>query len=168
MRFYLPHITLMQDPEIAPLELGNIMEPDPIPFTFNTIGWKVLLGVSILILLYGLYRMYLKYKHNKYRRDAIAELESLNSNSQLPELAFISQTVFVLKRTALQSYNREKVASLQGDTWLAFLDSGLSGINFSKYKQDIFNAVYRETFDNPNFNKDEFFKMSLKWIKNHA
>ncbi|MFL0354295.1 DUF4381 domain-containing protein [Xanthomarina sp. GH4-25] len=168
MSFYSIYIAFNQDPEVPPLELGNIMEPAPIPFSFDTTGWKVLFVVLVVLCVYLLYRLYLNFKHNQYRRDAVAEIVALNQDAKLPELEFITKSVFILKRTALQSYPRESVASLQGNDWIAFLDKTKRDVNFSKYKQDIANAVYCETFNNTNFNKEEFFKMSLKWIKNHA
>ncbi|MCX7546648.1 DUF4381 domain-containing protein [Xanthomarina sp. F1114] len=168
MSFYLAHIALIQDPEVAPLELGNIMEPDPIAFSFNTIGWKVVFVILGVLILYGIYRLYLKYKHNQYRRDAVAEIKTLKQDPKLPEMLFITKCVFILKRTALQSYQREKVASLEGDAWLEFLDAEVRGSHFKTYKEDIANAVYKETFNNTNFNKEAFFQMSLKWIKHHA
>jgi hypothetical protein len=168
LNYYPLHITFNQDPEAPSLELSNILEPEPIAFSFNTIGWKVLFVILSILIIYVLYQLYLNYKHNQYRRDAIAEMKALNQDRQLSELYFITKSVFILKQTALQTYQREKVASLQGDAWLAFLDKGISGGNFIKYKQDIANAVYRETFNNLNFNKEEFFQMSLKWIKHHA
>lgn len=158
----------MQNLEAASLELENIVEPEPIPFTFDTLGWKILFVLLTILCFYVLFRFYLKYKHNQYRRDAIAELNSLINDSQLSEVAFISKSVFVLKRTALQSYPRKQVASLKGDSWLRFLDSQVSGVTFNKYKQEVLDAIYRETFNSNNFNKNDFHQMSLKWIKHHA
>ena len=158
----------MQNPKTTSLELGNVMEPEPIAFTFDTLGWKVLLALFVILCVYGLYRLYLKYRHNQYRRDAIAELEHVMSDSQLSEVAFITKYVFVLKRTALQSYPREQVASLKGDSWLQFLDNKVSDVTFHKYKQEVLDAVYKETFNSNNFNKNDFHQMSLKWIKHHA
>lgn len=158
----------MQNPENNQLELGEIMEPEPIPFTFDTLGWKILFILLAISCLYMLFRLYSKYKHNQYRRDAIAELETLIKDSQLSEVAFITKSVFVLKRTALQSYPREQVASLKGDSWLQFLDSQVSGVTFNKYKQEVLDAIYKETFNSNNFNKNDFHQMSLKWIKHHA
>ncbi|SFN55379.1 protein of unknown function [Bizionia echini] len=169
MNSFFLHINTFQDPQATTLELGSIMEPEPIAFTFDTLGWKVLFVILILLCLFGVWKLYLRYKHNQYRREAIAELQTLHGNTQLSEVAFITKSVFILKRTALQSYPRDQVASLKGESWLQFLNSQVSGMDFLKYKEAIANAVYKEALGNEeSFNKDDFFNMSLKWIKRHA
>jgi len=159
---------LFQDSQLNELELGSILEPDPIPFSFDTLGWKIVFMVLVLLWLYTIYRLLIKYKHNKYKRDAIVEIKELIKNDH-PESKFITNVLLVLKRTALQSYSRLDVASLQGDDWLTFLDKKVSGINFIKYKNHISNAVYRDMFEpSTEFDKEEFSRMTIKWIKNHA
>jgi len=169
LKLFINHMMLLQDSQLNELELGAILEPDSIPFSFDTLGWKIVLVVLILLCIYVMYRLFVKYKNNQYKRDAIAEIEELIKNSEQPENIFIAKVLFVLKRTALQSYSRMEVASLQGNDWLSFLDKRASGVNFMQYKDDIANAIYRDTFDpETDFNKDEFSRMTLKWIKNHA
>ena len=67
-------------------------------------------------------RLYVRYKSNQYKRNAITEIKELIKNREQPENIFITKVLLVLKRTALQSFGRSEVASLQGDDWLSFLD----------------------------------------------
>lgn len=151
------------------LELGEIMEVEPIPFTFDTLGWKIIFVFIALVIAYALYKLYLRYQNNQYRRDAVIEIEHLNSNSELPESTFITQSVLVLKRIAMQTFSRQEVASLKGEAWLSFLDDKVSGVNFRKYTKEIEEAVYQDSFNpSTDYNKAEFYTMSIKWIKNHA
>ncbi len=165
----LLHTRIYQLAQENQLELGEILEAEPIPFTFDTLGWKIVFVFLLLIIAYVFYKLYLKYKSNQYRRDAVAEMEILKANQEISESSFITQSVVILKRIALLTYKREDVASLQGENWLRFLDGKVSNINFTKYTKEIENAVYQDISDpSSDFNKDEFFTMSIKWIKNHA
>jgi len=169
LKLFIKHMILLQDSQLNELELGAILEPDPIPFSFDTLGWEIVFIALGLLCLYAIYRLYVRYKSNQYKRNAITEIKELIKNREQPENIFITKVLLVLKRTALQSFGRSEVASLQGDDWLSFLDKRASGVNFVRYKSDIMNAIYRDTFDpETGFNKDEFSQMTLKWIKNHA
>ena len=70
---------MLQDQDI---KLNPIITPNPIPFTIDTIGWKVLLILLFLILLFIAYRFYKNYKHNAYRRDAIYQIQNLVVNNK--------------------------------------------------------------------------------------
>lgn len=151
------------------LKLGEIMEVESIPFTFDTLGWKIVAIALLLLLAHFIYKFYLRYKNNQYKRDAVIEIESLNANSELTESAFITQSILVLKRIAMQTFSRQEVASLNGEAWLSFLDEKVIDVNFRKYTKEIEEAVYQDNFNpSADYNKAEFYTMSIKWIKNHA
>jgi len=63
----------------------DILEPEPLPFTFETLGWKIL-GVLLLIIAVVLfYKWFKNFRKNKYRREAIKKIqliETENSNNQ--------------------------------------------------------------------------------------
>jgi len=92
--------------------LADIVTPLPVSWLPQTWGWAVL-GVVLLILLsWILWRWRRAREANRYRREALAELEGLKDVTGIPPL---------LKRTALAAWPREKVASLSGAQWVAFL-----------------------------------------------
>lgn len=162
-------MTLLQDSQSSELELGAILEPEPISFSFNTIGWKILLVLLIFLIIYVGYRIFVTYKNNKYKRNAVAEIEALVKNNEQPLNSFITSVLIILKQTALQSYTRVEVASLQGDEWLSFLDEKVPGSNFIAYKTAITDAIYSKTLlTKADFNKEEFSQLTIKWIKKHA
>lgn len=104
--------------------LHDIITPEPTPWLPPAPGWYAL-GGSLLLLLawYGVLK-YLSWNRNRYRREALAELQKLGEELKgdascqkiLPHLPIL------VKRTAIAAYGREQVASLAGDEWLAFLD----------------------------------------------
>ena len=87
----------------------------------------------LLLLLWGAFVWYRRWKRNAYRREALAELDRIENAlagdgaahlllPRLPEL---------LKRTALAAYGRGEVASLSGKSWLDFLDHSIGKPLFS-------------------------------------
>lgn len=157
---------MLQDQDI---KLNPIITPDPIPFTMDTVGWKVLFFLLFLLILFIAYRIFKNYKQNAYRRDAISQIQNLVANNKNGVTTIISQIMFLLKQTALQTYNRKQVASLEGENWLVFLDSKLNQSVFIKHKDVIASAIYKnEIVHSDTFEIKSFADNSIKWIKHHA
>jgi len=96
--------------------IGRLAEPplpEPISLAPQTAGWSVL-GVFVLsALAYGLWRAWLHWRSNAYRRAALRELASAGEEP--------AQVATILRRTALAVYPRRKVAGLTGTDWFDFL-----------------------------------------------
>lgn len=156
-------------PQEENIKLSPIIDADPIPFTMDTMGWKVLSFTVFLAILFIAYKYYLRYKHNAYRREAVTQIQALVLSETESTSAIISQIMFLIKQTALQSYDRKTVASLEGENWLNFLDKKLNQSFYINHQEVIASAIYKNEFNNNSaFNKDNFANMSIKWIKNHA
>jgi hypothetical protein len=98
----------------SPLEkLHGFYQPPPPPWTPQTIGWYILFGLFALLLTWAAWHILARWRHNRYRRDAVRELERLDA-SAIPAL---------LKRTALAAWPRDQVASLSGESWIRFLET---------------------------------------------
>lgn len=163
---FLFSVFFLQEDLSQPEGLGNILEPDPIAFTFETIGWKVL-AVSLFIgAIVVLYRQLKLYRKNTYRREAIKkmqviETENASSQSKLNHLNII------LKQVAISAFGREQVAALYGDAWFSFLDSKHKNSDFAKYANTFKNAQYSdEEVDNDTL--DLISGITKKWINQHA
>ncbi len=151
------------------IQLKPIIEADSVQFSMDTIGWKVLFFLLLMSMVFMAYKYYLNYKNNTYRRRAISEILEIDQQTEKSISALISEIMFQIKQTALQTYDRNNVASLEGVSWLQFLDETGKGNPFSKYQDIITDSVYKNEFKNKNdFNRDDFVKMSINWIKNHA
>ena len=61
----------------VPNELGSLMEPDPLAFSFAMPGWYFLGGLFILVLALSSYIGLRKYKRNAYRRNALSQVDEL-------------------------------------------------------------------------------------------
>ena len=155
--------------EVENIKLSPLMEPSPVAFSMDTIGWKILFVLLLIIIMYSAYKFYLHYKHNKYRRIAVSKIIEVSQlpDNELPSM--ITQIMFQIKQTALQTFGREKVAALQGDPWLQFLEETANGVHFVDYKDIIISSVYKGKISaEGDFDKMEFVKNSIKWIKRHA
>ncbi|MCB8821975.1 DUF4381 domain-containing protein [Microvirga rosea] len=98
-----------------PADLTNLRDIvlPPLPLWPPAPGaWIILLGILAASLVM-IRRAYERYRSDAYRREALREL------SASPDMTAILP---LLKRAALVAYGREKVASLSGDAFLAFLD----------------------------------------------
>ena len=145
------------------LDSMRLMEPEPVPFSMDTPGWQILGIITALLLLYIAFKYYRHYKANAYRRAAIIKV-SQAKNKANP----IKEVMFILKQTALSTYPRDKVAALEGDAWLAFLDAALKEGSFINYKAAITAAVYQEETETVAIDLDAFLKLSINWIQKHG
>jgi hypothetical protein len=98
-------------------KLHGFVQPPPPSWMPHTIAWYVLFAILAILFLFLAVRALYRWWKNRYRREALREIQA----AALPELSEI------LKRTALITWPREKVASLTGKPWLDFL-AGSSGL----------------------------------------
>jgi hypothetical protein len=96
-------------------ELVEPPEPAPVAMTPQTWGWAVLAALLALAVAWLGWRAWRHWRANAYRRAALAELAAAGDDP-----ATIAE---ILRRTALAAWPRERVASLTGHDWLAFLDA---------------------------------------------
>lgn len=121
--------------------LHDIISPQPSSWLPLAPGWYVL-GLSML-LLSGWFssQKYLAWKRNKYRREALIELDEfgkeLTDSTKYQQL--LPQLPQLVKPTAIAAYGRSSVASLSGDDWLGFLDKCASTQLFTKGSRRLLN-----------------------------
>jgi hypothetical protein len=88
--------------------------PVPVPWWPPAPGWIIVSAALIMVLGWWLIRVIRHWQSNSYRREALVLLGKMDdAQTELPTL---------IKRVALSAYPRERVASLTGEEWLAFLD----------------------------------------------
>jgi hypothetical protein len=92
-------------------KLHDFYRPQPPSWAPQTLGWYIVFALLLLLAVWGAWHVFATWRRNRYRREALSELEHVEI-SALPAL---------LKRTALAAWPRERVASLSGETWLRFL-----------------------------------------------
>ena len=110
--------------------IKDIAEPEPVSYLPQTAAWYIL-GIAIAaLLLFTLWRLILRYRANRYRREALAVLANLERQANADEDQAV-QRAALLRRTALTAYAQQETASLHGEAWLSFLDDRYGGDGFS-------------------------------------
>ena len=128
-------------------QLKDIHMPDPIGWWPLAPGWYVLAIVLLAMLLGFLYLVGYFYHHTRAKRQALRVLERYEKehlrqdNSQLTA-ARLSE---LLKRVALVYYPRTRVASLQGQAWIEFLNETSRDCDFNSVRELLIDAPYQPT-----------------------
>ena len=117
-------------------QLAPLWEPLAVGWWPLAPGWWALLSlaVAVLIALAMWYRR--RRQKNRYRRLALLELAHLRE-----QRAKRDQLNRLLKAAALRAFPQERIASLHGQSWLAFLVSTCKGISPSAF--DELNQLYQ-------------------------
>ncbi len=118
------------DPQTA-LNLRDIHLPGPAAFWPPAPGWWVLAIMVLALLTWGAVVAWRRYRILRQRRRLLATLAVIEEGlgrDRTPEM--LGQVTTLLRRVALMRFPRERVASLTGASWLAFLDETGGGGRF--------------------------------------
>ena len=144
-------------------QLRDIHQPDPIGWWPLAPGWYLLILVFVITCLLIGFFIHRYYFNGRAKREALRALVTYqkqyeeDENSQLLS-ARISE---VLKRVALAYYPRTRVASLQGDAWIMFLNSTAKGVNFNSVRVQLLELPYRPSKSYP---LQPLVNVARKWI----
>ena len=146
--------------------MGQLIEPDPIGYSFNTPGWTMVFALLILTGIVIAIFQYRKYKKNAYRREAVKQIEALFQEKK-ENLVFEINTV--LKIMAIHLFGRKTVAALYGNEWFKFLQSKLKKqpILIEKKMDEYTQALYNKDYQLNEKTKNELVEFAILWIKNH-
>jgi hypothetical protein len=109
-------------------QLADLAVPAPVSWMPQTVGWEVLAVLLALLALWLVARGLWRYRRNRYRRDALAELKRLElqwnatANGQGNSAAVLVALPVLLKRCALAAWPRDQVAGLHGEAWARFIE----------------------------------------------
>jgi len=103
--------------------LADLALPGPVSWLPQTWGWAVVGAVLLVLLVWGLVRWRRRWKANRYRAEAVAEIAALEATlgdraARAPALAAMPP---IVKRAALAAWPRSEVARLSGPAWVKFL-----------------------------------------------
>ena len=139
--------------------LHGFYQPEPPHWLPQTLGWYVVLAALVLLAVWIGWRQYRRWRKNRYRRDALRELERIDIG-ELPEL---------LKRVALAAWPRSSVASLAADSWLRFLESSGSPLGESA-EQALARLLFSMNYRSVHLSADEeraARATAATWIEKH-
>ncbi len=114
--------------------LHEILMPNPVSWVPETIGWYVVFGLILFVIGYWVYGRLQRFRKNRYRRLALAELAVIERELQQTERRAkgLAEIPVLVKQTALAAFPRSEVAALSGEQWLVFLDRTTGGKDFTE------------------------------------
>ncbi|MFV0291443.1 MAG: DUF4381 domain-containing protein [Mangrovibacterium sp.] len=135
----------------------EIIEPQAIDYSFQTLGWKIILGIIVIIIVILMFLAWKNWKKNKYRRVGVLMVHQCSSVNQINTL---------LKKTALMIWNRNQVASLSGEKWLCFLNKTMKN---SFQHTDLFVKMEEDCYypSNEQSTIDNWKEFAALWFKKH-
>lgn len=157
----------MQDTTNLATQFGEIIEPTPVPFSFDAPGWYALFATLILLLIVAVGHAIERYKFNKYRRDALEWIKKQESNTGINPDDLVYEANLLLKRIALRFTNRKEFASLTGTEWIHFLNQNYKGARFDSSDQELVQQVVYGMQKPDAVSVRSHLDKIKRWIKHH-
>ncbi|QDX80299.1 hypothetical protein B9N43_02875 [Denitratisoma sp. DHT3] len=128
-------------------------------------GWWLLGLLLLAALVWGAWRFRQWRRRNRYRREALAQLEHLAPGLETTEA--LAEFSALLKRTALAVFPREAVAPLSGNSWRDFLRAS-GGPAFADAACDpLFSSAYRVACETTPQQRAALIAAARQWIVGH-
>ncbi|TCK17890.1 uncharacterized protein DUF4381 [Thiogranum longum] len=110
------------NPAAPALDLRDIHAAPAPPFWPPAPGWwLVAVLILVLVTVVGMW-LYRRYRRHREWQRIEAELDRLAALANDDPAAFATGLSTLLRRVALQRFDRQRVAPLSGEAWLQFLD----------------------------------------------
>ncbi len=148
--------------------LGKLIEPPPVPFRFGAPGWYVLLVLGLLLLGVILYLLLRYYRANRYRRNALLQLDqALNRLGSKPaERLYTTNTL--LKRVGMHIAPRQQVADKRGAGWIDWLNKTGGAEHFAAADEQLLHeGLYLSPAQPDAAAVENFIRRSRTWIRKH-
>lgn len=160
------------NPDPASLDrLHDIVAAPPVPWWPPAPAWYWVIGFLLVVVLVLVLKSLIRWQHNRYRREALAELARQQSALEDPNrrAAVMGSLAELLKRTALSAWPRETVASLTGPSWFGFLDRSLPMGSGSRLGEQLEKISYDPRAANSvdDTQTRELVGLVGDWIRNH-
>lgn len=135
-------------------------------------GWWVVLALAVLGLAFALYRIQKKRRRQRYRQEALVELERAyhHYREDSDTAAYLQSLNQLLRRAALSARPPEqhsRVAGLSGEAWLEFLDEQLPG-RHQAFNEGPGRALLAGPYQaNPQADVEALQQLGREWLKYH-
>lgn len=141
-------------------QLHGVLPPAP-SSSLPAIGWILLGGLLITALLALLLLLLNRWRRERYRRAALAELDQLPNNDAIRYATDVNQ---LLKRVAMTVCGREMIAEMHGDEWRDLLQKSVDTPLDSTTLYLLGGGLYQPA---PHIDPDRLQKTARLWIRKH-
>ena len=147
-------------------EIIETKTPDEISWWPQTLAWKILLLLLVFFILRKIYLIRKRYLADSYRREALMWVKELVSS---PTEAQIRQLPALLKKVALNAYERSDIAKKSGAEWEHWLDQQCSRSHFSDSCPNVlYQLSYAPIIDISSTEVQHLIKEISIWIRFHG
>ncbi|MCH4901828.1 MULTISPECIES: DUF4381 domain-containing protein [unclassified Pseudomonas] len=159
-------------PSVA--QLKELALPPPVSYSPQTWGWWLLLATLLLAAVIIGTRRLIQWRRDRYRREALAQLEQLRTNSD--ELYALRELPELLKRVALSMQGPRSLtssaaaAALQSSEWQIFLQAHVDQPLPEKFAQQLATLAYAPDatlLALPAPRRDALFDTCRLWVERH-
>lgn len=146
-------------------QLRDIHLPEPVGWWPPAPGWWLLAFVVSVVVVALVFFLRGRFVNNRYRTVALNTLSGLDGHDNDSASEVLTEISAILRRVAIQTYGRQRVAPLAGDAWLAFLDDTGKTSEFSSGAARVLGSeLYRPTVE---ADIEQVLVIAKKWIKEH-
>jgi hypothetical protein len=103
--------------------------PDSVSLMPQTPGWWVLLALALAGAAHWVRRRRHNYLRNRYRREALAELQRLQRRYRDGDRQSLRELAPLLRATALQALGSRELANASGEAWQQALEKLAPGVS---------------------------------------
>ena len=154
----------MNPTAVASLDLRDIHAAPPPAFWPPAPGWWVLAAVLLALLTVLTVWGYRRYRAYRRKRQIMHEIDQItDSYISKNNALFVTEISTLLRRVALQRYDRAEVAPLTGAAWLRFLDGTGGEGGFEKGVGRILEAGPYQPCTGE-VSADELLALARQWV----
>lgn len=153
----------MMPPTDALSQLRDIHLPEPIGWWPLAPGWYLLAFIVMAALIFLIVLGHRFYLNGRAKRHALRLLTTYlkEYQSEMNSQTSSAHLSLLLKRVALAYFPRAKVASLQGDEWILFLNHTAKKIDFEDVRAELLEMPYQPPKD---CDLGLLFELTRQWI----
>jgi hypothetical protein len=141
----------------------DVILPEPIGVYPLAEGWYMLAALLFTFVLYFGIKLLRLFLASRYKREALKELKEIQ-NLENNSIKY-KKLLQLLRRTAIITYGREAVSTLDGDNWWDFLNQKKQF--FQKEHQLVATTLLYQEQEPSEDDINSFAKACKKWIKKH-
>lgn len=145
------------NPEMMLAQLAPLRAPNPVGWWPLAPGWWALIALSLLVLAWGMWHLFNRYRSRQYRRLALAQLAAMRERG-----VTAAEINALLKAAALRCFDVDAVAPLHGAGWHAFLTRTCPTLPTEDL--ELLEDIYRPE---PAMASDRLLTLAEFWIRRH-